>query len=870
LQPNLLKTLFIILLLLIIGNQSAMAQNDSIAIITNDTLSIISLTPDSGLVTTDSVSADTINRNENALQFTVDYSADDSMIYDLETKEIYLYGNASVKYDNIDLKAAKINYNAENFSVSAEGVPDSIGKMVSTPIFKEGEQQFDATSMKYNFKSKKGFIKDVRTAVAEGHLFGKTVKTTADNKVIYIKDGEYCPCEDPEAHTRFKISKLKVIKDDKIVTGPGYMTIWKVPTPIAFPFGFFPNTTKQQSGILIPQYGDGGDRGFFLINGGYYQPLGEHIDTKILGDIYTRGSWALKNLTRYKKIYKFDGNFNVDYNIQKINDQEFPNYEELSNFFVRWTHSQDPKARPDSRFSASVNAGSSQNFRNNLNTSQNNFLNNTFNSSITYSKNFPGRPFSFNAAARHSQNSLTRNFDFTLPSASFNVSRIFLPLSFLRQNDAGSEKWFEKIGLNYTSDLTNNLSVSESQLKLNELGKLTDDFKNGIQHASSLSTSLKAWNFSINPSLSLTDKMYFSTIRKEFIGDTLVVRKVDGFKQSPDFSFSTSASTKVFGMYRFNSNKIKAVRHVITPSATYSYTPGLAKYESYIDTAGNRTEYSIYDEGIYGSTSELKRQSIGLALINNVEMKVATRKDTASDTRILKILENLSVNSGYNILADSVKWSDLAVSMRTPIYKTIGLVMSGSYSPYSFNQDGKNINESLLKDRGRLLRMNRISGNIDATLQSKNTAASTTKETENISEEDLEFIENNKGLFVDFTVPWSLNFNYQAAVSKTYQAILLPTQKRVNFTQSVIFNGDLRLFERVKIGFNSGYDFQLDEFTTTNLNLYIDLNCWEFTAGYIPFGLRKSYNFAINIKTSILKDLKIQKRGNLGDEFNTF
>ena len=265
---DLSKTLFIILLLLIIGKQNIQAQNDSIANITKDSLDRENLIFDSNLVALDSIPLELIDTNarvnENALEFKVDYSADDSMIYDLETKEIFLFGNASVKYNNIDLSAAKINYNAENFSVNAEGIPDSVGKMIFTPVFKDGDQQFDASSMKYNFKSKKGYIKDVKTAVAEGHLFGKTVKTAADNKVIYIRDGEYCPCEDPEAHTRFKISKLKVIKDDKIVTGPGYLTIWKVPTPIAFPFGFFPNTTKQQSGILIPQYGDGGDRGFFF------------------------------------------------------------------------------------------------------------------------------------------------------------------------------------------------------------------------------------------------------------------------------------------------------------------------------------------------------------------------------------------------------------------------------------------------------------------------------------------------------------------------------------------------------------------------------------------------------------------------------
>ena len=598
--------------------------------------------------------------------------------------------------------------------------------------------------------------------------------------------------------------------------------------------------------------------------------MGTFADTKFTGDIYTRGSWALGNQTRYKKIYRFDGNFSLNYNVQKLNDPDFPDFAELSNFFVRWNHNQDPKARPDSRFNASVNAGSTGNFQNNLNTSQTNFLTNTFNSSINYSKTFPGRPFSFNASASHSQNSFTKDFNFKLPAATFNLSRIFLPLSFLRTNPVGSEKWFEKIGLNYSSSLENNLDVKENQLKLNELYKLTDDFKNGINHTASLSTSLKAWYFNINPNFSFSDRMYFSTIRKSFEGDTVNISRVNGFRQSPDYSFGASVNTKIFGMVRFNSNKIKAIRHVMTPSASYSYSPKLGSLESYIDSVGKKIDYSIFEEAIYGSSSSLKAQVISVSLVNNLEMKVATKKDTASDTRILKLLENLSMNSSYSILADSLNWSDITASMRTPIYKTVGLTMAGNYSPYSFNADGDRINESLLKDRGQLLRMNRVSGTIDANLQSKNQGEVTKKETTEATEEDLEFIENNKGLFVDFTVPWSLNFNYQAAVSKTYQSILLPGEKRVTFTHSILFNGDFKLVDRVKVGFNSGYDFQLKDFTTTSLNLYIDLNCWEFTAGYIPFGLRKSYNFAINIKTSILKDLKIQKRGNLGDEFNTF
>ncbi|MFN2430322.1 MAG: putative LPS assembly protein LptD, partial [Cryomorphaceae bacterium] len=500
---------------------------------------------DSGFVAmhVDSLPADSLN-SDAVIKSEVNYSASDSIDNDVVNKIVYLYGNAKIEYEDITLTGAKIVYDFDSYTVHAEGIQDTLGNWQGLPVFKQGNSEFEAREMDYNFKSKKAFVKKVQTDIVEGTLTGKTVKTTQDNRVIYIKNGEYCPCEDPNALTRFKIGKLKVIKDDKIVSGPGYLTLGPIPTPLAFPFGFFPNAEKRQAGIVVPSYGNAQSQGFFLADGGFYLPIGDNWDTKMLFDVYSRGSWGLENLTRYKKRYKFDGNFNIEYNNNVRGDRDLNNFSAQRNFFLTWMHTQDRKARPNSNFSADIRAGSTANYQNNLNASQNDYLTNTFRSNIRYSKSFPDSPWSLALNAGHSQNSRTGNYDFTLPEVALNRARTF-PLDGVF-NDSPKQQFYEKIGITYNSAFQNSLSVQEEELSLNNLSGLMQKFRNGVRHNASVSTSLKAGPVSINPSFNYTERWYFETYDRRFDEDSqsFVPDTVKGFDRNGNWDFSTSMTTK--------------------------------------------------------------------------------------------------------------------------------------------------------------------------------------------------------------------------------------------------------------------------------------------------------------------------------------
>ena len=451
--------------MLIIGVIDAAAQThpdslktDSVPNFVNDTIVNGS---DTLLITVEGDTLQPIAPESNSvISSKITYSASDSIDNDVVRKKVYLYGNAKIQYEDITLTAARIVYDFENYTVHAEGVQDTLGIWEGLPNFIQGTSDFKSNQMDYNFRSKKAYVKKVQTEVIEGTLTGETVKTTDDNNIIYIKDGEYCPCQDPNAKTRFKIGKLKVIKDKQIVTGPGYMVIGKIPTPLAFPFGFFPNSEEKQAGIIIPSYGNGGTQGYYLNNLGFYLPVNDYIDTKFLGDIYTRGSWGLQNVTRYENRYKYNGQVRLQLHKKVLGDKDLNNYSELNSFFVNWSHAQDRKARPNSNFSASVNAGSTSNFRNDLNASQQDYLTNTFQSSIAYDKGFYDSPWNFNVKAGHSQNSQTGNYTFTLPDIAIQRART-MPLAGLF-NKGTKQKFYEKLGLNYSANFKNQLDVNES------------------------------------------------------------------------------------------------------------------------------------------------------------------------------------------------------------------------------------------------------------------------------------------------------------------------------------------------------------------------------------------------------------------------
>lgn len=775
----------------------------------------------------------------------VDYNAVDSLVFDYPNTTVYLYGNAVITYQSIELKADYVSFNFVTNNVIAAGRTDSAGKVVGKPVFTDNGQSFDADSIKYNFKSRKGIIKQVGTGIADGHVYGETVKKTEDN-VMYIKNGEYCPCEDETAITRIRVNKLKVIPEKRVISGPWYLKIGKVPTPLGFFLGYFPNSKGKAAGILIPRYGESEQLGFFLLDGGWYQPLGDNADLQITGDIYTKGSYGLKSIFRYKDKYKYNGDLNVKYNVIKSGIVGLPNYTETKNTFIRWSHLQDPKARPNTTFNASVNIGSSAAFRNSINTNISDFLTNTFQSNIAYSKRWAGKPYNLSLSGSHSQNTQTKIFNLSLPNVTFNLSRVNLPLSFLKKETVSKDKWYENIGFNYTATASNRITANESALRLDSLNQLLASSRNGIKHTASVSTNLNAWYFIINPSVNFTDRMYFDRLDRSYdiARDQAVIDTIRSFNNVYDYSLNTRVTTKLYGMYRFKKGKVKAIRHVMIPSATLNYSPGFDRTVSgnFGDSASFIT-YDPYSIGIYGTSSAQEVGGLALNLQNNVEMKVNTKDDDGNaSTKKVKLIDAFTLSSFYNVFKDSVRWSNVNTNFRTTLFQKINVTATAVFNPYQIDTaTGQNINTSYFKSTGRLARMS----NANLALGYNFNLA--------------DFWDQFNSKTITLSTNANLNYTYSSFYNTTSNAFV------DNYTKSFTMSGDLKFLTRFSLGYFTGYDFVAKKITPTTLNLYVDLNCWEFRVNYIPSGTLKSIQFSLNMKSAILKDVKIERRRNLSD-----
>ena len=847
-----------------------------------DSLSV----PDSVAVQQDTLAADTVKKSDNPIKSEVSYEASDSMIYDLKNGELLLFGESSVQYEKIKLEAARISYTFNDYLVHAEGTVDTAGNPVGEPIFTDEGTTYNAESMDYNFRTKKGIVRTVQTQVPEGYLTGKKVKTTQDNEVIYVKDASFCPCEDPEAHTRFKISRLKMVKDKQIIAGPGYLSFYNIPTPIAFPFGFFPNVDKQQAGLIIPSYGDSREFGLFLQGLGFYMPLGNKWDTQITSDIYSSGSYFLENRTRYKKRYKYDGAVTLNYSLFKSGDEDIGTLEKNRRFFIRWNHSQAAKATPFSSFSADVNFGSSDNFRQDLSSSQQNFLQSTFSSGIQYSRSLPGTPFRFSMNATHSQNTQTQIFNVSAPNVNLAMQRI-RPFSNLGGVGGGSD-WYENIGLTYNMEFRNELQVPESALRMDNLDSLRRQFRNGVRHTASLVNSFNIGYFSLNPNIRATERWYFRTIERRFDEDTqtLVTDTIPGFERELEYSGGASLTTKLYGLYNFgNDGWLRAIRHTFTPNISFNMSPNFdPRVYGFYGSGGGPGSYSPYEGSVVGQPSSGSRANLGVSLVNSLEGKIFNPSDTASAINKINIIDNFTIRSNYNFLADSLNLSPVNLTARTRILNKLNVNFSSSFNPYDVNENGQRV-DRLLIESGKLAEMTSMSIAVGGSITGGRDGGSgeglpgdqpppedgIENDVPSASQDNQDFIESLRGAFVDFSVPWSLNFNY--LMSQTTFNSQLPEggfEENTRTDQSVQFSGDLRLFQKVIISVQSGYDFTQEEFSTTTINMNVDLNCWELRATIIPTGIRQSYSVGLNIKSTILRDLKLQRRGNLGSEANYF
>ncbi len=821
------------------------------------------------------------SKPHTVLDAKVERHAKDSIIQDIKNKKAYLYGDAVVTYGDITLKAAYIEFDFTTNNVYATGLPDSTGKITGLPVFTEGDETFKANTIKYNFDSKKGIIQSVNTEDDQGFLHGNKVKKEDDNSVN-IKKGYFTTCNLPDhPHFEFRFDKARVIPNEKIVTGPVYLEIEGVPTPIALPFGFFPNNAQRQSGLVIPSYGESPTRGFYLENGGYYWHINDYLDYKITGDIYTRGSWKIAQQVRYKKRYKYSGSFNVGFarNIMGVKGE--PDYTSSRDFSVRWTHRQDPKARPHSSFSANVNIVSSNYITYNTVSTQD-YLSNEFQSSVAYQTSWAGKYF-LTANASHRQNTKTHQMQVTLPELTFSVNR-FYPL---RNKKGGKKRFYEDLSISYSMNSKNTVSATDSTFFEPQTFQ---NMQNGVVHKIPVSLPAKVFKyFTLSNSLNITDRMYASHLRKYWTNDTLFQNNdtiagfvdtdtIPGFNNIFDFNFSSSLSTKLYGMVRFKKGPVRAIRHVLTPNIGISYTPdfGAEKwgyYDYYYDTLGNKVEYSRYERYLYGNAPGQKSGAANFSLANNLEIKVPSRKDTVTGLKKIKLIENFTVSGSYDFARDSLNWSTLNMSGRTRLWKNFTIQYSSRWDPYTVDSLGRRINTFEWEANRRFLRRDNTSWNLSLTLSLNDKTFGKGKKNKKppekpVTEEESSVMADIKAHpedYIDWSIPWTLNIRYNMRYSNILSYVDQIWTPKKTIVQTLGVTGNISITPKWKFSFNTGWDFKNKGLAFTSLNLVRDLHCWEMRFNWIPLGARKSWNFSLNIKASILQDLKLTKKKDFRD-----
>ncbi len=836
------------------------------------------------------------------IETTITYSARDSINSNLENKIIKLYGDAKVKYGDIELQAEEIVIDYELSTITAHSRADSTGEHIGYPIFINGNEKYETKDMVYNFKNKKAKISEVVTKQGDGFLHGEVVYKNEKNELFTINNA-YTTCDLAHPHFRIISKKVKAIPGDKMVSGPFYMEFNDVPTPLAFPFGIFPAPKKSASGIIVPSYGEERRRGFFLRGGGYFFDINEYVKLAVTGDIYSKGGSAIYLNSNYNKRYHYGGAFNFTFT-NNVNNDDIEAPTDIKDFRLLWSHS--PQSKGTGRFSASVNAASSTYNSNNFigvnSNAQSTRIDNTtqnLSSSINYSKSFPGTPLSLGVNLRHSQNLTTKQVDLPLPDVSFNVNNIY-PFK-----SAEESMFLQNLNVRYSMNGTNQITNNLGSIAFDEAGNPIDSiapftldnlpvfFKNakkGVRHNIPLSTSFKVLRFlTVSPSINYDERWYFEKLDWSYDDSlrTFSSTKINGFNRVYNYGGGVSMNTRIYGVYNAkNQNKrIKSIRHVINPSIGYSFQPdfGDPKYDYYqrfttTDGAGNTREVlkSRHESFIYGSASPGKSSSLGLGVNNNIEMKVRNPKDTVD--RKIALFNTLSISTSYNFLADSFKLANFGLSANTNVLNgKINLNFGATLDPYEYRmiitdyEDPETKTVPIFSERrisryvwnaGQSPRITQanfaFSTNLNPKGQNSDTEAREKIAKSDLSDSDKRYLLQNPDAYVDFSIPWNLRISYN--VDYSHQENRDPA-----ITQAIRFNGDLSLTEKWKIVYNSGYDFQNKAFTQTQLSLNRDLHCWQMSLSWVPFGPYQSYNFSIGIKSSMLQDLKVDRQRNFFD-----
>ncbi len=840
----------------------------------------------------DDLAVDTVAKNEDVpserkkaavkesfIDDKIERSCNDSTVQDFRNNKIYYYGDAKVVYEDITIEAACIEFDFDKRTVFAKGLLDSTGKVYGSPIFLEGDKRYLSESMTFNFETKKGIITKVFTEDAMGYIHGSRIKKMEDNS-INIKSGSFTTCSNQEhPHFEFYFGKAKVIPDDKIVTGPAYFRLMETPLPIGVPFGIFPNSKGQRNGILVPTWGESANRGFYFENGGFYWGINEYLDFQLVGDIYTRGSWAVKPTLRYNKRYAYNGSFSGSYAVNKIGSKGSTDYNESTDFKVRWVHKQDPKARPKSSFSADVYIVSSNYNKYNA-ISSNEYLSNTFQSSIAYQTRI-GDLFNFTANASHSQNTLTRVMTVTLPEVTLTMNRVY---PFKNIGNQAKKRWYKDMYISYTANAKNYMSMADSLYF--QPGWL-DNLQNGMQHRVPISMPVKLFKYiTWTTSVNLLDRMYFRYFEKQWVEDPtmaaggyLKTDTINQFRNVFSFDVSSSMTTKLYGMLTFKKGPIRAIRHVFTPSIGVSYNPDFSKdfcnyYDTYYDANGIEQLYSMFQGNIYGTPPSGESGRINYSFGNNLEIKVPSKKDTITGMKKVKVIEDLTFSGSYDIAKDSLNFSYLSVNGRTTLFKNLSVRYSSIWDPYILDSLGKKqLNQFEWDVNKRLFRNNSVAWNfsINYSLNNdtfKNKGKKTTPrryESSLASEEEMNDIRSNPENYVDWSTQWALSLSYNLTLSNNLSYINYILQDDRKVIQTLGVNGNINLTPNWKVSVQTGWDFELKKLSYTSLTIYRDLHCWEMRFNWIPLGTYKSWNFTINVKASALQDLKLTKKKDYRD-----
>ena len=847
--------------------------------------------------TTQSIVSDTLDTG-GEIETTVNYVASDSIFYNLENQKISMFGESNIDYGSINLQAEEIEVDWNKKTIDANFKLDSLGKKVGKPIFSEDNQSYETDKITYNFDSKKAKIKGIVTQLDDAYMQGKDVKKNEFDE-LFIHDAKYTTCNLAEPHFHISARKIKVIPGKKVVSGPFHLKFRDVPTPLGFIFGMFPQPKKTVSGIIMPNYGEEKRRGFYLRDGGYYFAVNEKLDLQLTGDVYSKGSYGLSLGTNYKKRYAYNGSLRFDYNSTKMG--EFEDSGVSKDFSLAWSHSPDSRGK-SSRFSSSVNFQTNS-YNQNKNLVYSNFnesINAQFNSNISYSKTFKGTPFNFSANLRHSQNVQTKKVNLTLPDISYNMSRIypFKNVGKLGKTALGklsiSHRFTGKVQLS-NAGIGSNLSginivnsadnfSEQIEFNLDNFNSIIDRSKIGVKHTIPVSTSFNLFKyFTFSPNLNYEEIWYLKKLNYSYneVENGVRIDTTNSFSRAWSYNTAFSMSTRIYGTLFFKKGKIKAIRHVISPEVSFSFSPDFTKpkfgyYEDVrINEEGDTKLLSKYENFLYGTPRIGSSASMNFYIGNNLELKVLDKNDSISGTKKIKIFENLAFTSSYNFLADSFKLSPIRFNARTSFFKgLVNLSLSGNIDPYTYRMDStvesssgskiiyqRRVSDLALLNKqgiGSLDFINIALGFRFSANDFKSDARDTELDSEYGTAEQLNYINSNMAEYIDFNVPWSVNASYN--LNRRKLGYRDPT-----ITQTLTFSGDLSISEKTKLSFRSGYDFKNKMMTQTSINATRDLHCWRINFSWVPFGRFQSYNLSINAVSALLQDLKLEKRSRFFD-----